>query len=94
MTELSPEALAKESERLRTDVPFAAAVRAIYADAQKELASAEQDAITALLAKQDTGEAESRIVLARATIAAIDGLTTAIAHQILRGTPREKPPVA
>lgn len=88
------ERLAKESERLRTDQPFAEAVQAIHADAVARLAKAEQDAIVALLAKQPTEEPVSRIVQAKATIEAINGLTTAIAHQILRGTPRERKPVA
>lgn len=93
MSEITPEKLAKESERLRTDIPFAEAVSAIHEDAKKELARAERVAIDALLAKAPTDEALSRIVQARATIAAIEALTTTIAHQILRGTPRERKPV-
>ena len=94
MTDASPEKIAKESERLRTDLPFAQAVKSIHADATARLAKAEQDAIAALLAQKDTAEPVSRIVQANATIAAIEALTTTIAHQILRGTPRETKPVA
>ncbi len=94
MTDLSPEKLAKESDRLRNDAPFAEAVKAIHHDAVARLAKAEQDAVDALLTKAPTDEPVHRIVQARATIEAIEGLTTAIAHQILRGTPREKSPVA
>lgn len=94
MTELSPAKLAKESERLRTDLPFAEAVKAIHADAKAVLANAEHDAIAALLAQQDTAEPVSRIVQAKATLSAIEALTTTIAHQILKGTPREIKPVA
>lgn len=94
MTDLSPAKIAKESERLRTDVPFAEAVKAIHADAIAQLVKAEQDAIAALMANQNTDEPKSRIVQARATIAAIEALTTQIAYQILRGTPREIKPVA
>lgn len=86
--------LAKESERLRSDQPFAEAVKSIHHDALAQLAKAEQDAIAALLVNQNTDEPKSRIVQARATISAIEALTTTIAHQILRGTPRETKPVA
>lgn len=94
MTDLSPEALARESDRLRNDQPFAEAVKAIHADATAKLVQAEQDAISALIAKANTDEPVSRIVQAKATIQAIEMLTTTIAHQILRGTPRERKPVA
>ncbi|HTH11016.1 MAG TPA: hypothetical protein VMA55_15720 [Acidovorax sp.] len=94
MTELSPEKLAKESERLRTDQPFAEAVKTIHAEAKAALAKAEHDAVAALLKHDSTEEPVSRIVQARATIAAIEALTTTIAHQILKGTPRETKPVA
>lgn len=94
MTELSPELLAKESERLRTDQPFAEAVKAVHAEAKAAQAQAEADAVAALLANQDTSEAVGRIVQAKAVVSAVEALTTQIARQILKGTPREIKPVA
>lgn len=91
---MTPEKLANESQRLREDQAFAEAVKAIHAAAKEALAAAERDAVAALMANKDTDEPKSRIVQSRATITAIEALTTEIANQILRGTPRETKPVA
>lgn len=94
MSELSPEKLAKESERLRQDQAFAEAVKAIDHDAQAAIQAAEAQAVEALLTNQNVDAARQAVVQARANKNAIDALTTAIAHQILRGTPRDTKPVA
>jgi len=73
--------LAIETERLRTDRPFADAVKAIRADAMERFNTVDPSDPSAVMNLQ-------------AYVRAIDALCGEIAAQILRGTPRKGPPVA
>lgn len=88
------ETLAAEAERLRTDPSFAEAVTELYKASEAELVELNRQLADAVLAGADTNELRGRIVLHRATIEAINGLTTEIASQILRGKARRINPVA
>lgn len=94
MADLSPEKLAKETERLRNDQPFAEAMTTLFHDAQKAIADAEAAAVAAMLAGEGMEAAKSAVIQARANKHAIEQFSTVLAHQILRGTPREIKPVA
>ena len=73
--------LAIEAERLRTDRPFAEAVRALR-----------KDAVEKLIIVDPTDQAA--VMNLQAYVRAIDALCGEIAAQILRGTPQKGPPVA
>lgn len=73
--------LAIEAERLRNEKPFAEAVIALRRDAIDKLIQVDPTNTPAVMNLQ-------------AYIRAIDGLTTEIANQILRGTPQKSQPVA
>jgi len=88
------ETLAAEAERLRTDPSFSVAVLAIYKAAEERLADLNKQLVDGVLSDADLGPLRAAVVQERATIEAIDRLTTEIANQILRGKARSLKPVA
>lgn len=73
--------LAQEAGRLRSDQPFAEAIKAMRKDAIEKLVSVDPTDTPAVMNLQ-------------AYVRAIDALCGEIAAQILRGTPQKSSPVA
>lgn len=86
--------LAREAERLRTDEPFAEAMKTAYADATTALAAAKDSLVDAVLKNEPIGPAAHEVRLQQAKIEALSSLTTEIAALIIRGKPRVLKPVA
>lgn len=85
---IESETLAAEAEALRTNPSFAAAVTELYKASEAELAELNQQLADAVLLNGAISELRGKIIQHRATIEAINGLTTEIANQILRGKAR------